>query len=70
MPSTRTGKQATTVVTSQGALATSAWSSRWYATCPAIPSTKAAMADRRANRRVRSLITWLLVSHTRNAKAA
>jgi hypothetical protein len=35
-----------------------------------MPRTSAAMADLRANWRVRSLITGLLVSHTRSANAA
>ena len=35
-----------------------------------MPSTSTAMVDRRANFRVRSLITGLLVSQTRSVNAA
>ena len=40
VPSTRTGRQDTMVVTGHGARAIPAWAIRWQAACPAMPSAK------------------------------
>jgi len=70
IPRTRTGRQDTTVVIGHGARATPAWVIRWQAICPAIPSVKEKIADRLANRRVRSLTAWSPDSQARSAYAA
>src|SRR5206468_12837652 len=63
-------RQDTIVVTSHGARAIPAWASKWYATCPAMPSAKEQIADHLANRRVRPLTGCPSVSQARSAYAA
>ncbi len=70
MARTRTGKQDTIMVTGHGARAAPAWASRWYATCPAMPSAKEQIADHLANRRVRPLIEGSRASQARSAYAS
>ncbi len=58
------------MVTGHGARAAPAWASRWYATCPAMPSVKEQIADHLANRRVRPLTEYPSDSQARSAYAA
>jgi hypothetical protein len=67
MARTRTGRQDTMVVMAHGARAWPAWTSRWYATCPAMPKRKEQIADRFANLRVRGLIQRSVASQARSA---